>query len=51
MKQDLTLNVGTKYNGDGLKKLDAAVKNSAKAAGSASKAMSSISDEMSKMGG
>lgn len=51
MKQDLTLNVGTKYNGDGMKKLDSALKTGAKSAQSASQAMSAVSSELGQIGG
>jgi len=51
MKQDLTLNVGTKYNDDGLKKLDHGLKNASKAVGSASRALGAISNELGQVGG
>lgn len=51
MKQDLTLNVGTKYNGDGLKKLNTAVATTAKNVGSASRALQSVSAELNQIGG
>ncbi len=46
MKNDLTLNIGTKYNNDGMKKLDNALKTSAKTAGNATRALGAISNEL-----
>ena len=51
MKQDLTLNVGTKYDGDGMKKLDTALKNSARTVGAAGRAIGSVSSELQQLGG
>lgn len=51
MKNDLTLNIGTKFDGDGLKKLDATTKKAAQGAKSAAQAMGSISAELGKVGG
>ena len=51
MKQDLTLNVGTKYDGDGMKKLDNALKNSARTVGAAGRAIGSVSSELQQLGG
>lgn len=51
MKNDLELKIGTKYDGDGMKKLDGALKNTAKSVGSASRALGSISGELGQMGG
>lgn len=42
MKEDLTLNIGTKYNGDGMKKANAAIAKTASGARSASKALGGI---------
>ena len=50
MKQDLTLNVGTKYDGDGMKKLDNALKNSARTVGAAGRAIGSVSSELQQLG-
>lgn len=50
-KSDLTLNVGTKYNGDGMKKLDTALKSTAKTVGSASRAIGTISSELQGVSG
>ena len=51
MKNDLTLNIGTKYNNDGMKKLDNALKTSAKTAGNATRALGAISNELGQMTG
>ena len=51
MKEDLTLNIGTKYNGDGFKKIDQSLKSTAKTVNSASKAIGTISNELGQMGG
>lgn len=45
-KQDITLNINSKFSGDGLKKLDAGMKQAAKGARTASQAMSAISGEL-----
>lgn len=50
-KADISVNVGTKFNNDGLKKLDAATKKAASGAKSAAQAMGSISQELGRMGG
>ena len=42
MKQDLTLNIGTKYDGDGFKKVNSAINSTAARAKSASKAIGGI---------
>lgn len=51
MKQDLTLNVGTKYDGEGMKKLNNAVKSTAKNVGNASRVMGSLSSELNQVAG
>ena len=50
-KADLTLNVGTRYDDDGMKKLDGALKNTAKTVGSATKIMGTLSGELSQVSG
>lgn len=50
-KHDLTLNIGTHYDGEGMKKLDTALKTSAKSVNSASQALGAISNELGQLGG
>ena len=50
-KQDLTLNINSKFNGEGIKKLDSALKSTSKTVASASRAVGSISSELSKVSG
>lgn len=50
-KADLVVNVGTKYNGEALKKLNAGIRDSAKVAKSAGQALGSITSELGQMGG
>lgn len=51
MKEDLTINIGTKYKGDGFKKVDQQLKNTAKTVNTASRAIGSISSELGQMEG
>lgn len=51
MKEDLTLNIGTKYKGDGFKKVDQSLKNTAKTVNTASRAIGAISSELGQMEG
>lgn len=51
MKEDLTLNIGTKYKGDGFKKVDQQLKATAKTVGTASRAIGAISSELGQMEG
>lgn len=51
VKNDLTLNIGTKYTDDGLKKLDTQLKQSSKTVNDASKAIGAISGELGQMSG
>ncbi len=51
MKEDLTLNIGTKYNGDGMKKANAAITSTANRAKSASKALGGIQSALGGVGG
>ena len=46
MKQDLTLHVGTKYDDEGMKKLNNGLKNTAKSVGSATQALGAVSSEL-----
>ena len=50
-KADLVVNIGTKYNGEALKKLNAGIRDSAKVAKSAGQALGSITSELGEMGG
>ena len=50
-KNDLQLNVGTNYDGEGLKKLDTALKSSAKSINSVKDTVGKLDGELSKMGG
>ena len=50
-KNDLTLNIGTKYDGNGMKKLDNALKTSAKTVSNTTKALGFISSELNQMEG
>ena len=45
-KADITVGVNTKFNGEGLKKLDAGMKDAARGARTASQALGSISSEL-----
>lgn len=51
MKQDLTLNVGTRYDGEGMKKLNTAVKSTAQNVGNASRVIGSLSSELNQVTG
>ena len=51
MKEDLTLNIGTKYNGEGMKKANAAIASTASRAKSASKALGGIQSALGGVGG
>lgn len=51
MKEDLTLNIGTKYNGEGMKKANAAIASTASKAKSASKALGGIQSALGGVGG
>lgn len=51
MKEDLTLNIGTKYKGDGLRKAGQALKSTAKTVNDASRAIGAISSELGQMEG
>lgn len=51
MKQDLTLNIGTKYDGDGFKKVNSAINSTAARAKSASKAIGGIQTALGGLGG
>lgn len=50
-KNDISLNINTKFNGEGLKRLDEGMKQAAKGARTASQAMSAISGELGQIGG
>lgn len=51
MKEDLNINIGTKYNGDGMKKANAAITSTANRAKSASKALGGIQSALGGVGG
>jgi len=51
MKQDLTLNIGTKYDGDGFKKLEGAMKTTGAQAKGAAKAIGGIQTALGGVGG
>lgn len=46
MKQDLVLNIGTKFDSEGMKKLNNGLKNTAKTVGSATQALGAVSSEL-----
>lgn len=51
MKSDLTLNIGTKYNGDGMKKLGSAMKSTSKTVANTSRVIGSLSSELQGVSG
>jgi len=51
MKNDLTLNIGTRYNGDGMKKLESAMKTAGTQAKSASRAINGVTGALGGLGG